>query len=30
MTEEENNRKCKVCGKEISEHDSESYEGMWE
>jgi hypothetical protein len=28
---EEKNRKCKVCGKEISEQDSESYDGMcWE
>ena len=31
VTEEENTRKCKVCGKEISEQDSESYDGMcWE
>jgi hypothetical protein len=31
MAEEGNNGKCKVCGKEISEQDSESYDGMcWE
>ncbi len=28
---EEDNRKCTVCGKEISEQDSENYDGMcWE
>ena len=31
VTEEENNRKCKVCGTEISQQDSENYDGMcWE
>jgi hypothetical protein len=31
MVDEKNNRKCKVCRKEISEQDSESYDGMcWE
>ena len=30
-TEEKNVRKCKVCGKEISEQDCEDYDGMcWE
>ena len=28
MTQEKNAGKCKVCGKEISEQDSESYDDM--
>ena len=31
VTEEKNTGKCKVCGKEISQQDSEDYDGMcWE
>jgi hypothetical protein len=31
VNEEKNDKKCKVCGKEISEQDCKDYDGMcWE
>jgi hypothetical protein len=31
VTKEKNTRKCRICGKEISQQDSESYDALcWE